>query len=137
LVAASKYMQTANGCGMCLFGVQLGGNLQLPDYINAATGWTHPPEHYLEVGARIQAYRQAFNIKHGIEMMVDFKLPRRALGKPPLAKGPLKGVTLDEKKLNGDYLEGLGWDPTTATPHRHTLEQLGLTEVANDLHGQA
>ena len=135
LVAGSKYMQTANGCGMCLFGIQMGGKLPVPHYINAATGWNHPPEHYLEVGARIQALRQSFNIKHGIEPLKDFKLPRRALGMPAIEKGPLKGITLDEEKLNGEFLAGMGWDPKTGAPTRATLESLGLEDVAVEIHG--
>ena len=134
LVAGSKYMQTANGCGLCLFGIQMGGKLPVPQYINAATGWNHPPEHYLEVGARIQAIRQAFNIKHGIEPKKDFKLPRRALGMPPLTQGPLKGITLDEEKLSGDFLKGMGWDPATAVPTKATLDRLGLSDIAADIH---
>ena len=138
LVAGSKYMQVANGCGMCLFGIQMGGHLPVPQFINAATGWTHPPEHYLTVGARIQAIRQAFNAKHGINIPRDFKLPRRAAGQPPLARGPLKGVTLDEEKLQGDFLEGMGWDRQTAWPTRETLEALGLQDIAHELYpGQA
>jgi len=133
LVAASKFMQLVNGCGLCLFGVQLGGKLPVPQYINAATGWDHPPEHYLEVGARIQAIRQAFNVRHGIKMMEDFKLPRRVLGMPPLEKGPLKGITVDEKKLQGDFLEGMGWDRETAVPTPETLKKLGLEDAAADL----
>jgi aldehyde:ferredoxin oxidoreductase len=135
LVAASKYLQAANGCGLCQFGLQMGGKLPVPDYIDAATGWKHQPAHYLEVGARIQALRQAFNVKHGVRTLVDFKLPRRVLGTPPLAAGPLKGVTLDEKKLHGDFLRGMGWSPDTAVPERATLEGLGLADVARDLHG--
>jgi aldehyde:ferredoxin oxidoreductase len=134
LVAASKYMQVANGCGMCLFGIHMGGRLPLPQYINAATGWQHPPEHYLEVGARIQALRQAFNVKHGIRMMIDFKLPRRMIGQPALDAGPLKGVSLDEKRLLGDFLTGMGWDPESAIPTRDTLVNLGLLSVADEIH---
>lgn len=137
LVAASKYLQTANACGVCMFGLQMGGHLDVPEHINAATGWTHAPEHYLEVGARIQALRQAFNIKHGVRTLVDFKLPRRAIGSPPLAVGPLKGVTLDEEKLQADFLQGMGWSPETAAPERATLERLGLRDVARDLHGES
>jgi aldehyde:ferredoxin oxidoreductase len=137
LVAASKFLQTANGCGLCQFGLQMGGNLPVPDYINAATGWNHQPVYYLEVGARIQALRQAFNVKHGIRTLVDFKLPSRVLGSPPLAAGPLKGVALDDKKLRGDFLRGMGWSPETAVPERATLVNLGLAGVANDLHGEA
>lgn len=134
LAAGSKYMQTINGCGVCLFGAQMGGKLNIPAYINAVTGWKHAPEHYLDVGARIQAIRQAFNAKHGINVRKQFALPKRALGLPPLETGPLKGVTLDEDKLLGDYLDEMGWDKNTAIPTKETLVSLGLEDVAKEIY---
>ncbi len=133
LVAGSLYMQYVNGVGACLFGVQMGGNLNLPAYTNAVTGWNHPPEYYLKVGERIQNMRQAFNIKHGIKPLKDFALPDRVWGKPPLSNGPMKGVTLDIKRLYDDFLNGLGWDKETAIPTKQKLDELGLEEVAGDL----
>lgn len=134
LMAGSKYMQTANACGMCLFGIQMGGKLKVPTYINAATGWNHPPEHYLEVGARIQAIRQAFNAKHGINVVEDFKLPKRVSGQPALSEGPLKGVTIDGEKLRRDFMIGMGWDDKTGIPTDETLRALQLEEIAKDLY---
>jgi len=134
LAAGSKYMQTINGCGVCLFGAQMGGKLNIPAYINAVTGWNNPPEHYLETGARIQALRQAFNARQGINIRKDFKLPRRAAGAPALEAGPLKGVTLDENKLIGDFLDEMGWDKNTGIPTKETLESLGLDDVAKEIY---
>ena len=131
--AASKYMQLVNAAGGCLFGVQLGGNLPLIGYLNAAGGWDHEPDHYLRVGARIQALRQAFNFKHGIRPLQDYKLPARATGEEPLKTGPMKGVTLDMKRLGEDFLNGMGWDPQTAKPTRATLTELGLADVAVEI----
>lgn len=133
LVAASKYMQFVNGAGCCLFGVQMGGNLDIPAYTNAVTGWDHTPEYYLEVGERIQNLRQAFNIKHGIKPMEDFALPERSWGKPPLKNGPMKGVTLDIKGLHSAFLNGMGWDTATAIPSEQKLNELGLNDVAADM----
>ena len=134
LMAGSKYMQTANACGMCLFGIQMGGKLKVPDYINAATGWNNPPEHYLEVGARIQAIRQAFNAKHGINVVKDFKLPKRVLGDPALTEGPLKGVVIDGDKLRRDFMVGMGWDENTGIPTAKTLSALQLEDIAKELY---
>lgn len=132
LVAASKYVQATNACGMCLFGLQMGGTLPVAAMINAATGWEHEPEHYLEVGARIQALRQAFNVKHGAKPK-SFKLPGRAWGAPPLDKGPLKNVSIPSEEIAGQFYDGMGWDRETGIPSRPTLEALGLAAVATDL----
>lgn len=77
--------------------------------------------------------RQAFNIKHGIRPLEDFSLPGRAWGEKPLASGPLKGVTLDTKKLFDDYLTKMGWDTDTATPTEKRLKELKLDGVAKDM----
>ncbi|MEW6439546.1 MAG: aldehyde ferredoxin oxidoreductase family protein [bacterium] len=133
-VAASKYMQLVNAVGGCLFGVQMGGNLPIPTYLNAALGWSHEPEHYLKIGERIQNLRQAFNFKHGVVVRRDFALPERAWGKPPLEKGPMKGVTLPIDRLYADFLAGMGWTAEEAKPTRKKLEELELTEVIEDLY---
>ena len=132
-VAASKYMQLVNAAGGCLFGAQLGGNLPIVGYLNAAGGWDHEPDHYLRVGERIQALRQAFNFKHGIQPVKDFALPARATGAEPLVSGPMKGVTLDMDRLRADFLRGMGWDPQTAKPTKSALVALGLADVAAEI----
>jgi aldehyde:ferredoxin oxidoreductase len=132
-VAASKFMQLINAAGGCLFGAQLGGHLPIIEYLNAAGGWNHDPNHYLRVGERIQALRQAFNFKHGIQPVKDFALPARASGAEPLTSGPMKGVTLDMNRLREDFLRGMGWDPQTAKPTKAALEELGLADVAAEI----
>lgn len=132
MFAASNYMQFVNGVGGCLFGVQMDGRLNLPAYTNAVTGWDHPPEHYLMVGERIQNLRQAFNAKHGIKPLKDFKLPLRAEGTPPLTKGPMRKITVDGKTLQGDFLERRGWNLEDGTPTQGKLAQLGLDSLAEE-----
>lgn len=133
LVVASRYMQFVNCVGACLFGVQMGGRLDLPAYTNAVTGWSHHPEYYLKMGERVQNLRQSFNIKHGIKPLTDFALPSRAVGSPALDAGPLKGVTLNTGELFAKYLEKTGWDTSTAIPTQGKLRELGLDDVAKDL----
>ncbi|MBN1534893.1 MAG: aldehyde ferredoxin oxidoreductase family protein [Spirochaetes bacterium] len=133
LAAASKYMQFVNGVGACLFGVQMGGNLDLPGYANAVTGWNLPPEEYLTIGERIQNIRQAFNVKHGITPRRDFMLPQRAAGRPPLEAGPMKGVTLDIDALHGAFAENMGWDRESGIPTAVKLRELGLDGIADEI----
>jgi aldehyde:ferredoxin oxidoreductase len=135
LVAASQYMQFVNGIGACYFGAQMNGELDLPAYVNAVTGWKKTPEDYLRIGERIQNLRQAFNIKQGIQPMRDFTLPDRARGKPPLAYGPMKGVTVNAEMLQRDFLGCIGWDRETAVPTKAKLVELGLEDVALEIAG--
>jgi len=132
--AASKHMQLANAVGACLFGVQMGGNLSMHEYLNATMGWNHGPEHYLKIGERIQNLRQAFNFKHGVVVRRDFKLPDRAYGKPPMDKGPVKGITLQIDRLFSDFLMGMGWSVEEGKPTKTKLQELDLGDVIKDLY---
>jgi aldehyde:ferredoxin oxidoreductase len=82
----------------------------------------------LKTGARIQSLRQSFNIREGIRP-ADVRLPDRMAGRPPLAEGPLKGVTIDIDTLSREYRTAMGWDPETGVPTKNTLEELGLSEL--------
>jgi aldehyde:ferredoxin oxidoreductase len=133
MAAGSNYMQFVNAAGACLFGVQMGGHLNLPAYANAVTGWDLEPEEYLKIGERIQNIRQAFNLKHGIQPRRDFALPDRTLGTPPLNAGPMKGVTLDMRGLGDGFLDEMGWDRETGAPTAAKLKGLGLENIAKEL----
>ena len=85
------------------------------------------------IGNRIAALRIGFNLREGVRN-VDIKIPDRILGKPPLEKGPLAGVTVDVDRQVHDYLEAMGWDVRTGVPRRETLLSLDLDFVAADLH---
>jgi len=134
LTAGSRYLQFVNGIGACLFGVQMGGHLDLPAYTNAVTGWGLRYEDYLTIGERIQNIRQAFNIKHGIRPRKDFALPDRAAGNPPLEAGPVKGVTLDLQAFHDEFLKEVGWDLNDGSPTRDKLSELGLNDISSDLY---
>jgi aldehyde:ferredoxin oxidoreductase len=135
VAGGSKYMQLVNGVGGCFFAMQMAGRWPIIEYMNAATGWRLSPEQYLKIGERIQNLRQAFNAKHGLKPMQDFRMPDRAHGVPPLTKGPLKGVTVQRDQINTDFCKEMGWAPETAWPTRSKLEELGLDDVAKDLYG--
>jgi aldehyde:ferredoxin oxidoreductase len=132
LSTASKFMQVANGAGVCLFGVQCGPRYPLIDYLNAATGWNRKPQEYLEIGERIQHLRQAFNVKHGKVPARDFRLPSRAAGDPPMSSGPLKGVKVPTEALGERFAEAMGWDGQ-GRPRPERLRALGLAQVADEL----
>ncbi|MDD5169475.1 MAG: aldehyde ferredoxin oxidoreductase family protein [Syntrophales bacterium] len=124
--ACSKFMNLANGSGMCLFGLFLGAK-RIPtfDWLNAATGWQKSPEDYMDIGERIQTLKQAFNVKHGIEPRSNF-IADRALGKEPQKEGANKGRSVDIEKLAPDYWKKFGWDAETGKPTDETLKKLGI-----------
>ncbi|OGP56971.1 MAG: hypothetical protein A2V65_09000 [Deltaproteobacteria bacterium RBG_13_49_15] len=123
--AGSVFSQILNGCGMCLFGA-LTGPLPMTEYLNAATGWGFSPDEYWRAGLRILALRKAFNVREGVR---DQSLHDRALGKPPLDKGPLKGITVASDPLVKEFFEVMGWDPATGGPAEKTLKDLGIDDL--------
>jgi len=124
----SQLADVINGCGLCLFGVSVGGNAPVAEWINAATGWSKSFDEYLEVGQRIKTLRQAFNHREGVDAS-SMRMTARARGVPPLEKGPLAGVTPDFDGLSADFFRAMGWDPQSGKPLPETLDRLGLSQA--------
>jgi aldehyde:ferredoxin oxidoreductase len=128
----SKFMNIVNCAGLCLFGVFLGAK-RTPafSWLNAATGWNKTPEEYLDIGARIQTLKQAFNIKHGVDPR-SFRPSDRVIGKPAQTEGANRGRTVDMEKLISDYYRQFGWNPETGRP---TEESIGRLKLRGEEHG--
>ena len=77
--------------------------------------------------------RHAFNVREGIRP-ADFKVAERAIGNPPLDKGPNKDVTLDMDTLTRAFYNETQWDPESGMPDRSKLEKLELNEVIGALY---
>ena len=105
----------------------------LTDSLTCVTGRPFTLDDVLTRGARIAALRTAFNHREGVRNL-DFRLPDRAIGRPPLEVGPTEGRTVDVDAQVQDYLEAMGWDTTTGAPRKETLRELGLDFVARDLY---
>lgn len=124
LAAGIFYVQLLNGCGMCIFGA-LTSSLPVVEYLNAVTGWDLSADEYLKIGERILNLRKAFNVREGI--ITDEKsINPRALGKPPLSKGPLKDVTIDMESLQKKYFEIVGWEYPSGNPTLAKMKELGI-----------
>ncbi len=123
-IAGSFYMQLVNCSGLCLFGA-LTSSLPVAEYLNALTGWDLSNDEYLKIGERILNLRKAFNVREGVKIE-QCKLPDRALGLPPLSKGPLKGITVDIDRLQKEFFETLGWNPLTGGPTKEKIDELGI-----------
>ncbi|HOD29730.1 MAG TPA: aldehyde ferredoxin oxidoreductase family protein [Syntrophales bacterium] len=130
--ACSKFMSLANAAGFCLFGLMLGSK-RIPSFawLNAATGWNKTPEQYLEIGARIQTLKQAFNIRQGVDPRA-IKVPDRMLGRPALAQGANKGRSTDLETMRSDYWRQFGWDPETGRPGDAAVRPLGPSAGKTD-----
>ncbi len=124
--ACSRFMGVLNGVGGCKFAAFIGVNrFPIFEWLNAATGWDLSPDEYMDIGARIQTTRQAFNVKHGIDPLNNVA-NRRSIGQPELTEGANKHRSVDINKLLRDYWEHLGWDPATGIPTDETLANLEI-----------
>jgi aldehyde:ferredoxin oxidoreductase len=106
------------------------------ELMEAVIGWNASIEELTIAGERIANIRQAFNIREGINPM-NFKVPGRCLGRPPLEKGPLTGAKIDidtENSMVKKFLAVMDWDVRTAKPSKKKLEELGLNHVAKELY---
>ena len=107
----------------------------LPGLIEAATGWDFKEDDMLRTGKRIMNMRHVFNLREG-RKRADSLLSKRCVGEPPLTDGPLKGVTVDYRKLADQFFENIGWDKETLVPTRESLEELrGMEDVIRDFYG--
>jgi aldehyde:ferredoxin oxidoreductase len=130
---SSALHHVVNSSGMCAFVYSCVPDTGvLAEFMSAVTGWDLTVEELIKTGERIANIRQAFNVREG-RNLTQFKLPGRLLGKPPLKKGPLAGVTIDEDALFKEYLAAIDWDPETAKPSRKKLQELGLKDVVQEL----
>ncbi len=125
----SNAHQVMNGLGLCMF-TSLVGGLPWLDLVNALTGWGMTEAELLACGERIQALRNAFNVREGL-VPSDFKPHPRMLGEGDglLAAGPLRGVKVPLEQLRRDYQAAMRWDPATGRLARARAEELGIAEL--------
>lgn len=133
MTIGSFFRMLVDCAGGCVFGAQIGGDIPLIQWLNAATGWNLSDDEYLLIGERVEQLRHAFNLREGINPARDFRPHPRILGDPPFEKGPAKGVSLDADAMAGAFYEAMGWDLASGMPDRTRLQHLGLDEVIDAL----
>jgi aldehyde:ferredoxin oxidoreductase len=122
-----------NATGLCLIGFGFGrGPDTLRDFLNAVTGWNYTLKSVLKAGERIAIMRHLFNLREGINEL-DWVPHPRITGNPPQKKGPLAGVTIDQKAQVYWNLGALDWDMKTTKPSKNKLKELGLRKIAEEL----
>lgn len=134
MAVGSFFRMLVDASGACTFGTQVGAEIPLIQWLNAATGWNFSDQDYLVIGERIEQLRHAFNVREGLNPSHDFRLHPRISGHPPLDKGPAKGVSLDLDGMVEAFYKAMGWDLSTGLPDLERLERLNLNEVIAALH---
>lgn len=130
---ASCFMDLVNGLGLCAFAFDNGVTPPIVEWANAMTGWNLNFDEYLHIARRIKTLRHSFNIREGINP-IEFKMPDRASGNPPLEKGPNANIRNDFEKGKLNYFSAMGYDLDTAKPLVETLDMLDLPEVKKALY---
>ena len=128
---AMNMMHVVNAAGICLFGYASYPAQFIPDFLTAITGREFNFDTCLKVGERIANMRHLFNLREGLNPL-EYDFNQRALGRPPLEKGPVANVTLDDEAMIKDYLKAMDWDLTTTKPSPKKLQELGLSQIARD-----
>ncbi len=128
-------IHVVNAAGLCQFGYECMDVQYVPDFLSAVTGWDLTLEECLQIGERITNLRHLFNLREGLNPL-QFSLPGRTIGKPPLEAGNLAGIEVDVETLASEYLAARGWDPVTAVPSREKLNDLGLGELLDNWPGK-
>lgn len=129
---ACSYHQVYVSCGLCTFEL-MSGNFPLIELVSAVTGWDFCVAEAVNTGRRIQAMRQMFNIREGLQPS-DFQLPER-MAKPP-SMGPFAGRKVDFNALRAAYYKAMGWDVNTGRPLDKTLKELGLGDLVSSFGGE-
>ena len=122
-------MHVIQSLGQCIFVYWAMPNIEVQmDAIKTVTGWDVTFDELFLTGERINNMRHLFNLREGLNPL-HFAYPDRMAGRPPREEGPLKGITLNEELLFGDYLKAMDWDPVTTRPSKKKLEELGLQDI--------
>jgi aldehyde:ferredoxin oxidoreductase len=130
---ATAAQEVINTAGLCLFKDFTGVRNIAWKLIPPVTGWIFGQEEEMNAGLRIYNMRHAFNLREGMKPS-DFPLPKRSVGEPPQADGPLKGITVDHKGFIRNFFKAIEWDETTGKPSRSSLQRLGgLEDVIKSL----
>jgi aldehyde:ferredoxin oxidoreductase len=120
--------EVVNAAGLCMFGYLSFPVKAIPEMLQAVTGWDFDLDEVFKTGERIYLMRHIFNLREGHNPLTR-NAPGRMIGEPPLKEGNVKGVTVDMKALNKEYLEQLGWDTKTTVPTEAKLRELGMDSL--------
>jgi|TARA_B100001971_G_C18263886_1_gene589818 aldehyde:ferredoxin oxidoreductase len=119
----SALMHTVNSAGICQFGYMTYGLNLLTEFMTVISGEEWDADRCVEAGERIGTLRHMFNLREGLNPAEFDYSPRMVRG---MESGNLRGVDVDIKTLQKEYMEAADWDTTTARPSDAKLDALGL-----------
>ncbi len=102
--------------------------------INTTTGMDLNLENARLTAERIWNLIRAFGVREGYRREHDTLAPR--FMEEPIKTGPSKDMVISREMLDymlDQYYEFRGWDKKTGIPTREKLQELGLTDIADDL----
>ena len=123
-----KFHQVYEALGLCMFAINF-AQYPLIQFMKSAFGWDISPDELLETGHRIQTLRQMFNAREGA---IRHNISQRAIGNPPLPKGPTKNISIDLELMARAYYDSMGY-AEDGLPLENTLKKLNLEYCINDL----
>lgn len=103
----------------------------LSKVLNAVTGWDFDSDKILKTGERIFNLKRAISLKLGITEQDD-TLPE--ITTESLPDGATAGQSPDLDTLLTGYYEERDWNPETGKPSKEKLEELELSEPAEELY---
>jgi aldehyde:ferredoxin oxidoreductase len=134
----SEHMErVADNLGICkwVYTLFVYENAEIPTRLfNLVTGKDWEIDRMLKVSERVRNLERMFDVRQGLRRKDD-NLPKKFFTQP-LKKGPYEGEVLDEKKfeqMKDEYYDIRGWDKKTGVPTREKLEELGLSDVAEEV----
>ena len=104
---------------------------RISEFLSAITGWTCTPESLLAAGDRSLNIKRAISSKQGLTREHD-RLPEICMR--PLDEGTSAGLVPEMDKMLREYYAYRSWDWATGKPSKEKLLELGLDQVAEDLH---
>ena len=141
LVYFGESLQRLNNClGVCHYNTSyydpnLPNLPELAELYSAATGLERSVEDMKRLTMRQLNLEKALNLRFtDFDRKDDMPTPRDL--SEPIATGNFAGVKIDRVKYEGmldEYYDLHGWDRKTSFPTRKALEDLGLSNVADDL----
>ena len=97
------------------------------------TGWDRSLEEITKCGERIANIRHCFSLREG-DVPIERVVHPRIIGRPPQEDGPLAGVSTNMEGQAYWNLGALDWDYVTNKPSEKKLRELGLDDIADELH---
>ena len=126
----SSWQHIVSTVGLCWFGSH-SVFYPIEKMLNAITGWDTDIDELLLTGNRILMMRHLFNLREGFKPL-DYVLPPRVVGHPPLMRGPLRNITIDIQSLREEAYKALSCDPVTGSISEKELRRLGLDNLINE-----